>query len=496
MRAFLICCAFIWATFQQSNMQLPIPATEANCCEGDILLLLDSSGSVTNYEFSRFLHFSATLLRVFSLGRGHVRVGLLQVGTESNLEFGLDAHTDQRSLQKALERVQQLQGDTNTENALRDAQQLLRAAGGNVPRILLWLTDGASPGDVGQVMSELKAEGVFVLAVSAVHGNYRLLRDAVSPPSESHLYVVDIDDIEIITEDLRDAIIKIIQANRLQVVNLTPRTATLQWRPLLTAATGYYQLQYYSVRNPAIGSLQYLSGDSISVELTHLVPDTAYTATLLPGPNQRLFNALSVNFSTPSEVLGPTVVSVPDSGPCHIRVEWGPPQVAQVLRYTVEYSAFPSGRVHMLTLQSQQNFSLLTGLVPATQYLVTVSALYAGGKERAMSVRACTKEATAALPALLDLQLSKVPQQDLWQVTWQAHQEHLKGYWLTWEQDKPVDSISKPSALYLPPTTGATHLSHVSPGSRVCMSPVYSSGRGDGICCSAEEPSDWRRTFP
>lgn len=169
--------------------------------------MLDSSGSVSNYEFSRLLRFSATLLRVFSLGRGHVRVGLLLVGTESNLEFGLDVHTDQRSLQKALGRVQQLQGDTNTEKALSEAQQLLRAAGGDVPRILLWLTDGASPGDVGQVMSELKAEGVFVLAVSTLHGNYRMLRDAVSPPSESHLYVVDIDDIEIITEDLRDAII-------------------------------------------------------------------------------------------------------------------------------------------------------------------------------------------------------------------------------------------------------------------------------------------------
>lgn len=27
MKAFLICCAFIWATFQQSNTQLPSPAT-------------------------------------------------------------------------------------------------------------------------------------------------------------------------------------------------------------------------------------------------------------------------------------------------------------------------------------------------------------------------------------------------------------------------------------------------------------------------------------
>lgn len=194
-------------TPSRQNHAFPLFLPEVNCCEGDILLLLDSSGSISNYEFAHLLHFSANLLRVFSLGRGHVRVGLLQVGTDPILEFHLDVHTDQRGLQEALGSVQHLQGDTNTEKALREAQQLLRAADGDVPKILLWLTDGAGPGDVGQVMSELKAEGVFVLAVATVHGNYWLLRDAVSPPLESHLYVVDIDSIEIITEDLRDAII-------------------------------------------------------------------------------------------------------------------------------------------------------------------------------------------------------------------------------------------------------------------------------------------------
>lgn len=180
---------------------------EADCCEGDVLLLLDSSGSVSNYEFSRLLHFSAGLLRVFALGRGRVRVGLLQVGTAPYLEFGLGVHHDQRGLQEALRGVQQLQGDTNTEEALREAQQLLRGARRGTPQVLLWLTDGASPGDVGRVMSGLKEDGVFVLAVSTVHGNYQVLRDAVSPPLESHLHFVDIDDIEIITQDLRAAII-------------------------------------------------------------------------------------------------------------------------------------------------------------------------------------------------------------------------------------------------------------------------------------------------
>lgn len=96
----------------------------------------------------------------------------------------------------------------------------------------------------------------------------------------------------------------------------------------------------------------------------------------------------------PSDVLSPTVVSVSDSGPRQIHVSWGPLQPARVQRYTVEYGAIPSGRVHTVTLHSHQNSTLLTGLEPGTQYLVTVSALHVNGKERAMSVRACTQEGT------------------------------------------------------------------------------------------------------
>lgn len=92
----------------------------------------------------------------------------------------------------------------------------------------------------------------------------------------------------------------------------------------------------------------------------------------------------------------------------------------------------------------------------------------------------------ADLPALVDLQLYPLPHRDLWQVTWQAPrqapQASLKGYWLTWERDKPVYSVSKLSALYLPPTSRAAHLPRLSASSQVCVSPVYDSGRGDRMC--------------
>ncbi|XP_069393421.1 von Willebrand factor A domain-containing protein 1-like isoform X2 [Paralichthys olivaceus] len=487
MQFFLLCCVFLWAMLPQSDMHTAVPATVLDCCEGDILLLLDSSGSVAHHEFSRLLLFTADLLRPFSLGRGHVRVGLLQVGTSSKLEFGLNTHNSQESLQKALQHVHHLQGDTNTVAALRVAQQLLREAEEPVPKILLWLTDGVQPGDIVEPMTELKERGVSVLIVSTVHGNYRVLQRAVTPPKESHLYFVDIDNINIITEDLRKAIIKIIRAERLHVVHLTSHSAVLQWRPILRADGGYYELWYYSMLNTDPETRRIVSSDSSQAELRNLQPDTTYKAYLRPESNQRMFDTLSVTFTTLPDVLSPAVVSVSDSSPHQIRVSWGPLQPARVQRYTVEYGAIPSGLVRTVMFHSQKNSTLLTGLEQGSQYLVTVSALHVDGKEIAMSVRACTHE---ALPALADLQLTPVQHQEV-QVAWKAHQEGLKGYWLKWENTNSHASSSKSSSkssfssVYLSPSSHSTRLTHLSPGSQVCVSPVYSSGLGDGLCCTA-----------
>lgn len=184
-----------------------------NCCEGDVLFLVDSSGSVSSYEHSRMLTFLSELLQPFSLGEGQVRVGLLQVGSQPRLEFGFDTHGTQSGLQESLRNTKPLRGDTKTVEALKIAKErVLRPGvpGGareGLPRVLVWLTDGVNPGDVMGPMAELRQEGIAVLVVSTGHSNYLVMREVVTPPLENHLYFVDIDDMSIITDDLRDAII-------------------------------------------------------------------------------------------------------------------------------------------------------------------------------------------------------------------------------------------------------------------------------------------------
>ncbi|XP_073326505.1 von Willebrand factor A domain-containing protein 1 [Pagrus major] len=477
------------------------PEGVLNCCEGDVLFLLDSSGSVSSYEHSRMLTFLSELLRPFSLGEDQVRVGLLQVGTQPRLEFGFDSHSTQSGLQGALKNTKPLRGDTNTVEALRMAKERVLRPGApgraraGLPRVLVWLTDGVKPGDVVGPMAELQEEGVAVLVVSTGHGNYLVLRQVASPPVENHLYFVDIDDLSIITDDLRDAIIEIIRAERITVRDVSTNSATLQWRPVLSGLTGQYEVRFAPVPTGGAGggggtgTSQSTSGsqyqrlirgpDSNTAQLTGLKPDTTYTATLTPESNEQSFNALSVSFTTKPEVMSPATVMVSESGETSVRVSWGPLQPETVTSYYVEYSALPRGKLHATTVSRTQNSTLLRGLQPDTTYLVTVSARHASGKEKAMSVKACTQEVT---PALADLQLTTVGSDSV-QVDWKVSVPGLRGYWLTWEGEQSSDQHS---SFYLPPDSLSTRLTNLPPSARVCVSPIYRTARGEGLCCTAE----------
>ncbi|XP_076132300.1 von Willebrand factor A domain-containing protein 1 [Alosa pseudoharengus] len=500
---FILTLFFASVLLCRTNSQT-VPDTVLNCCEGDVLILLDASGSIASYEFSHMVSFLAELLQPFSLGPEEVRFSLLLVGTEPRVEFGFETHRTQQALQEALRQVKQLRGDTNTVKALEIAGERLLPQGvpggtrPNLPRVLLWLTDGVDPGQVSKPMKELRNEGVDVLVVSTGHGNYQVLREVVSAPVEEHLYFVDIDDINIILEDVRNAIIEIIRAERLQVRDVSTRSATLHWRPVL-AGSGYYDIRFGPVPSGAetgpaggpgtspgtgAGHHQRISrpGDAKTAQLTGLRPDTKYKVTLRPESNLGILKTLTTYFTTQSEVLSPATVTVSESTANSVRVSWGPVQPDSVQSVQVEYSALPTGKLQIAKVNKQQNYTVLRNLEPDTQYLVTVSAKHASGGERAMSVKVCTQE---VLPALADLQLTTVGSDSV-QVQWKGAEEGLRGYWVTWEGDQSrMSQAAARSTLYLPPSSLSTTLKNMPPSARVCVSPVYRTARGEGLCCTA-----------
>lgn len=99
-------------------------------------------------------------------------------------------------------------------------------------------------------------------------------------------------------------------------------------------------------------------------------------------------------------------------------------------------------------------------------------------------------------PALADLQLTTVGS-DAVQVDWKVSNDGPSGYLLTWEGEQN-SAAGQRSSFYLPPESLSTRLTNLPPSARVCVSPIYRTARGDGLCCTAHFHSGtcWLQLFP
>ncbi|XP_012589991.1 PREDICTED: von Willebrand factor A domain-containing protein 1, partial [Condylura cristata] len=255
------------------------------------MFLLDSSASVSHYEFSRVREFVGGLAALLPLGPEALRASLVHVGSRPHTEFAFGQHGSGLAVQEAVRAAAQRMGDTNTGLALAHAKEQLfaEAAGARpgVPKVLVWVTDGGSSDPVGPPMQELKDLGVTVFIVSTGRGNLLELTAAASAPAEGHLRFVDVDDLPLITQGLRRAILDAVRPQQLWASEVTSSTLRLAWPPLLTADAGYYVLELVPRTQPGARRRQQLPGNATGWTWDGLEPDTDYEATLVPESNVR-----------------------------------------------------------------------------------------------------------------------------------------------------------------------------------------------------------------
>uniref|UniRef100_A0A670Z1K5 von Willebrand factor A domain-containing protein 1 n=1 Tax=Pseudonaja textilis TaxID=8673 RepID=A0A670Z1K5_PSETE len=361
--------------------------------EGDLLFLLDSSGSVSYYEFSRIKEFIAELLLPFTFGPHDVQTGIVHISTTPILEFPFDRHFSTGAIQHAVRNIQQVMGDTNTGQTISFAKEkLFTAEAGarpNVPKVLVWVTDGFSKGDVTQPMQLLKDMGVTVFIVSTGRGNYLELSAAASQPPEKHLHFVDVDDLGLITKELQDSIAAIIQAKRLRATDITASSFRLTWPQLLTRDTGYYILEYAPSGEPRRKVTKQLTGDHTSLVVAQLASQTDYEVVLIPESNEKYIPPQTTRVTTLEGKRREILIS--ESKPHSIRVSWSP-ILETVAAYQVMYGPLNDNLVQLKEVDGSLNSTVLENLLANTSYLVTVSAIYKSGKEKALSAKACTRE--------------------------------------------------------------------------------------------------------
>lgn len=151
------------------------------------------------------------LLHPFTFGPRDVQTSIIHISTTPTMEFPFDQYLTGGTLRKAIRDTRQLMGDTNTGKALSYAKEKLfsgeAGARPDVPKVLVWVTDGFSTDDISEPMQLLKDMGVTVFIVSTGRSNFLELSAAASQPSDKHLHFVDVDDLPIITKELRDGIL-------------------------------------------------------------------------------------------------------------------------------------------------------------------------------------------------------------------------------------------------------------------------------------------------
>ncbi|XP_064253257.1 von Willebrand factor A domain-containing protein 1 isoform X2 [Passer domesticus] len=456
------------------------PQPSASNSEGDLLFLLDSSASVSHYEFSKVKEFMWDLLRPLTFGPRDVQTSIIHISTTPTMEFPFDRHASGGALRRAIGGTRQRMGDTNTGRALSYAREKLfsgqAGARPDVPKVLVWVTDGFSTDDISEPMQLLKDMGVTVFIVSTGRGNFLELSAAASQPSDKHLHFVDVDDLPIITEELRDAILDVIRANRLHATDVTSSSFRLVWPQLLSQDSGFYSLQYAPRGDPAGTRTLQVSGALSSLLLTSLAPETTYEVALTPESNVHYFPAQRTRVTTLPEETSPVQVLISDSGPHSFHVSWAP-VLDSVATYQVLYGPLPGNSAELLQVDGGHNGTLVEHLAPNTTYLVTVTAVYRSGREKSLSAKACTQEEGSGVR---HLRLEKAGPGSL-RASWAAADGAVLGYRVRCRRRSGAAS-----ELRVPPQVHSVLLGGVPAGSRarVCVQPVYRSQPGRRLCRS------------
>ncbi|NWU93942.1 VWA1 protein, partial [Upupa epops] len=453
--------------------QLPISHSE-----GDLLFLLDSSGSVSYYEFSRVKEFMWDLVHPFPFGPQDVQASIIHISTTPTMEFPFNQHLSSSSLQKAIQGTRQLMGDTNTGRALSYAKEKLfsdeAGARADVPKVLVWVTDGFSTDDISEPMQLLKDMGVTVFIVSTGRGNYLELSAAASQPPEKHLYFVDVDDLPIITKELRDAILDVIQANQLHAVDITSSSFRLTWPKLLSQDTDYYTLQYAPAAHLQRKTTQQVPAAHTTLVLSNLAPETTYEVALIPESNVHYFPPQTIRVTTLAEEISPAQVLISDSGPHSFHVSWAP-SLDSVIRYQILYGPLPGNSVELLEVDGKLNSSVLENLAPNTTYLVTVTAVYRSGLEKSLSAKACTQEEGSKVR---HLRFEDVGSNTL-KASWDSADGKVLGYRVRCRRQSGPSSV-----ISVSPQVHSVLLTGLAAGTatRVCVKAVYHNQPSKGLC--------------
>ena len=114
----------------------------------DVVLLLDTSSSVSLEDFDKVVQFVMGILRRADVDSGAFRVGVMTYSTDVHVHFYLNTFHTLEDIKNAVEQIEYIAGSTNTADALQVMRvEMFNTANGNrpgVPDVAIVVTDGLS----------------------------------------------------------------------------------------------------------------------------------------------------------------------------------------------------------------------------------------------------------------------------------------------------------------------------------------------------------------
>ncbi|XP_077158752.1 collagen alpha-6(VI) chain-like [Paroedura picta] len=169
--------------YVQSERRLQLQTGCLDTEEADIYFLIDGSSSIHPSDFNEMKTFLKEVIKLLNVGPNHVRFGVVQYSSSSTvkLHFALDKHTIKTSLERAINNINQLSGNTYTGEALIYMQPLFEKArrqrGNKVPCHLIVLTDGEAHDDVKTPAKILRDAKVTIHAIGVKNANETQLHE-------------------------------------------------------------------------------------------------------------------------------------------------------------------------------------------------------------------------------------------------------------------------------------------------------------------------------
>lgn len=149
--------------------------------------------------------FILAFLQTFRVGPNHVRIGVVKYADSPTLEFDLHTHTDVKSLEKAITKIHQVGGGTETGKALDfmrpQFDRAVTTRGHKVKEYLVVITDGNSTDKVKGPADKLRAQGVVVYAVGVKDAVEKELLEISGDPQRK-FFVNNFDALKPIKDDI------------------------------------------------------------------------------------------------------------------------------------------------------------------------------------------------------------------------------------------------------------------------------------------------------